>query len=143
MALFGSKQERDVKSKSNVQFKFAYCSCTRNRSFVVTLPVCYLSTEESASAEPAWKGTGQKVGIKIWRIVVCTRLYIVCSTAIYCINPSIITEFVLILKRNSVEFQSNGLADRGLRQILQRRLVHHSARTCLNVNARKRGNMKS
>lgn len=32
--------------------------------FIILLP------EESAETEPAWKGAGQKEGLKIWRIVV-------------------------------------------------------------------------
>ena len=27
--------------------------------------------EDSAKTEPAWKGAGTKVGLQIWRIVVC------------------------------------------------------------------------
>lgn len=32
--------------------------------------MCNAFTEESAESEPAWRGAGEKPGLKVWRIVV-------------------------------------------------------------------------
>lgn len=77
LALFGSSQERQVKSESVMSYHIAITnSLFADLLLSFKMLFCYLlfcqfPTEESAVAEPAWKGTGQKVGIKIWRIVVC------------------------------------------------------------------------
>lgn len=57
LALFGSDTEKNV-SYEVLTLKLRLCGHAFNQV-----------KKESAATEPAWRGAGQKVGKKIWRIV--------------------------------------------------------------------------